>query len=58
MRSDLTGALIRLSNTLITNNTGNGLLSNGGGLIVSFGNNSVGGNGVADGTPTSTVPQI
>ena len=54
VRADQAGSTIRLSNTLITNNVGNGLSVNGG-AIVSFGNNSVDGNGV-NGSPTSTVP--
>ncbi len=56
VRADQAGSTIRLSNTLITNNAGNGLSVNGG-AIVSFGNNSVDGNGV-NGSPTSTLPQI
>jgi hypothetical protein len=55
VRSFQAGAVIRLSNTLITGNlTG---LSVSSGEIISAGNNSVFGNGT-DGSPTSTVPQI
>jgi hypothetical protein len=50
------GAVIRLSQTIITGNAVRGLSVNGGALI-SFGNNSVNGNGV-DGTPTATVSPI
>ena len=46
-------ARVRLSNTLITNNT-TGLQAAGAGLIQSFGNNQVYGNGT-DGMPTSTI---
>ena len=50
-------ASVRLSNTLITSNS-TGLSSAGGGQILSFGNNSVEGNGT-NGVPTSAVtPQI
>ena len=54
-------ASVRFSNTLITSNS-TGLLSTTGGQIISFGNNSVAGNGAntspAVGVPTSTTPQI
>lgn len=56
LRVDQAGAVIRISNTVISDNTGRGLFINGG-AIVSFGNNRVAGNGT-DGSPTSTVPQV
>jgi hypothetical protein len=56
VRADQAGATIRISNTTITDNAGNGLSINAG-AIVSSGNNTVLGNGV-NGSPTSTVPQI
>lgn len=57
VRADQNGATIRISTMVITDNLGNGLSVNGGGAIVSSGNNTVLGNGV-DGSPTSTIPQI
>jgi hypothetical protein len=56
VRVDQAGAVIRISDMTITNNVGRGLFINGG-AIVSFGNNSILGNGT-DGSPTSTVPQV
>jgi hypothetical protein len=56
VRAFQAGATITISNMIITNNIQNGLLLSGG-VITSFGNNSVSGNGV-DGSPTSTIPQI
>lgn len=53
-----TGAstITRISNSMVINNSGKGF-SVAGGLLVSFGNNTVTGNG-ADDPPTSTEPQI
>lgn len=48
-------ATVRLSNVTITNN-GGGVLSQGGGVILSFMNNRIKGN-TADGAPTSTIGQ-
>jgi hypothetical protein len=47
------GALVRISNTQITNNTSFGIDANTGGLVSSFGNNNIVGNGggVAGNTP-------
>jgi hypothetical protein len=47
----------RISGNIITQNSGKGLFL-GGGTITSFGNNSVGGNGIADDAPNTTTPQI
>jgi hypothetical protein len=49
------GATVRLSQTNVTNNAGIGLQSVSGGLLVSFGNNFIGGNS-PDGAFTSTTP--
>lgn len=56
VRAFQAGGTIRLSNTIITGNAGSGLSVNAG-AIISFGNNSVDGNGV-NGSPTSTVPLL
>jgi hypothetical protein len=53
VRSDGAGAVVRLANAIVTNNT-NGLLAGAGGVIQSFGNNRIAGN-ATNGTPTSTV---
>ena len=45
---------VRLSNTTVSRNA-TGLQSSGGGAILSFGNNRVSGNNLADGAPTSTI---
>ena len=50
-------ATVRISTSLITDNSGIGLNS-AGGAIVSFGHNRVAGNGGGNGAPTQTVPQI
>jgi len=49
-------AVVRISGFTAVGNTV-GLLTISGGSIVSFGNNQIGGNTIADGSPTSTVPQ-
>jgi hypothetical protein len=49
------GAVVRLSQTNVTNNAGPGLESLVGGQIVSFRNNYIAGNS-PDGAPTSTIP--
>jgi len=46
---------IRISNCTVTRNF-KGLASNGGGKIISFGNNRIAGN-TTDGAPTSTITQ-
>ena len=56
VRADQVGSVVRISATTISGNAVSGLSENGG-VIVSFGNNAVDGNGV-NGSPTSTVPQI
>jgi hypothetical protein len=50
------GATARLSNVNVMDNLWTGLLSQGGGAIISYGNNQVRGNG-PDGAPTQTVGQ-
>jgi hypothetical protein len=50
-------ASVRISNTTATRNA-TGLQASGGGAIVSFGNNRVSGNNLADGVPTSSPGQI
>ena len=50
------GATVRLSNVTVVDNLWTGLLSQGGGAIISYGNNQVRGNG-PDGAPTLTVGQ-
>lgn len=49
--------LVRLSNAMVINNSNKGLFV-AGGQFVSFGNNSIGANGVADDAIAVTVPQI
>jgi hypothetical protein len=51
-------AVVRLSNTTITDNNGMGLNSSLGGQIVSFGNNHVNGNLGGNGVPTLTISPI
>ena len=50
-------ATVRVSASMIVDNTGAGF-SNVGGAIISFGNNRVTGNAGGDGAPTQTLPQI
>ena len=57
IRSEGAGTTVRIANTLVTNNSANGLFPTAGGLIISFGNNQVAGNGT-NGAPTSTVPEM
>lgn len=56
IRSTGGGTTIRISDTIVTGNP-TGLSTSPLGVIVSFGNNSVAGNGV-DGSPTSTIAPI
>jgi hypothetical protein len=49
-------ATITISNTTIAHNASNGLLSLGGGQLLSFGNNRLVGN-KPDGTPTGPIPE-
>jgi hypothetical protein len=49
-------ATLRMSNAMVTDNNA-GLVALAGGSIVSFGNNSVFGNGTSNGPPTSTIGQ-
>lgn len=51
------GAVVRISQMLITGNATRGMSVLSGGTVISFGNNSVNGNGL-DGTPTATVSPI
>lgn len=53
LKSEGAGAVIRVSNSLITDNSV-GLMPQSGGAIISFGNNQLAGNGT-DGNPTSTI---
>lgn len=57
IRSEGAGTTVRISDTIVTNNSANGLFPTAGGAIISFGNNQVSGNGT-DGAPTSTVPEM
>jgi hypothetical protein len=47
-------AIIRMTRSTVGNN-GTGLVTSGGGQIISYGDNMIGGN-TTDGAPTSTVP--
>jgi hypothetical protein len=49
-------AIIRLSNTTVTNNTANGLHALSGGQVISWKNNRIAGN-TPDGAPTSTLTE-
>jgi hypothetical protein len=51
------GTTIRISSMVVTGNVSTGLSTGSAGIIVSFGNNSIAGNGV-DGSPTTTIPLI
>ena len=57
VRADNVGSTIRIANTMVTNNTSNGLLTVSGGVIESFGNNRIAGN-ATNGLPTSTPGQL
>lgn len=50
-------AIVRLSNSTITDNDARGLFSVSGGQLISFGNNRLAGNVAGDGAPTSTIGQ-
>lgn len=54
IRANGVGALIRISNVTVTNNS-NGLAVQSSGQIISFGNNRIAGNTASDGAPTSTI---
>jgi hypothetical protein len=56
LRVNQNGSTISFAGTSVTGNDGTGLSLNGG-VLVSFGNNFVNGNGV-NGSPTTTVPPI
>jgi hypothetical protein len=56
VRSRGAASIVRLSNTTVTGNL-NGLKVDPGAAMISFGNNSVAGNGT-DGAPTSTIAQL
>jgi hypothetical protein len=54
VRAFAAGAIVRLANTVVTDNTANGLMIDPGGAIQSFGNNRIAGNGT-DGTFSSVL---
>jgi hypothetical protein len=57
LRSEGAGAVARIANTSIVENTVEGLATASGGVIQSFGNNHVAGNGT-NGAPTSTIGEM
>jgi len=56
VRADGAGAVVRLANSLVAGNTVEGLLTASGGILQSFGNNRVIGNGT-NGVPTATIAE-